>query len=142
MSGINLHTLLGNVGKIETRYSKDGKAIVNLSIATSEKWKDSTGQKQEKTDWTNVVVFGKPAEIISQYVNKGDKLFVQGKVVTRKYQDSTGQDRYATETVVDGFNGKFELLGSNNSQQSQQPTQQQQAPQQPPIDDFDQDIPF
>lgn len=125
MSGINNHAILGNVGNIETRYTADGKAIVNMSMAVSEKWKDkNTGQMNEKTEWLRVTVFGKPAEIISQYVDKGDKLYVQGKVVTRKWQDSTGQDKYTTETIVDGFNGKFELLGGNKSQPNQQQTQQ------------------
>lgn len=114
MSGINQHAVLGNVGKIETRYTSDGKAIVNLSIAVSEKWKDKSGQQQERTDWISVIVFDKPAEIISKYVNKGDKLYVQGKVKTRKWQDSNGNDRYSTETIVSGFDGKFELLGGNN----------------------------
>lgn len=129
MGGINQHTILGNVGKIETRYTPDGKAIVNLSLAVSEKWTDkNTGQKQEKTEWLNVAVFGKPAEIISKYVQKGDKLFVQGQVKTRKWQDSNGNDRYSTETIVDGFKGAFELLGSKTGapQQAQQP--QQTAP--------------
>ena len=141
---INIHTILGNVGKIETRYTPDGAAVVNMSIATGEKWKEkATGQTKEKTDWHNVVAFGKPAEIIGQYVNKGDKIFIQGKVVTRKWQDQAGQDRYTTETVVDGFNGKFELLGSRNQQNNQQPTQQQNQQVQNGGEDFDDsDIPF
>ena len=147
MSGVNLHIILGNVGKIETRYSTDGKAIVSMSVATSEKWKDkNTGQAQEKTNWHNVVVFGKPAEIIGQYVEKGDKIYLQGKCVTRKWQHSDGGDRYSTETVIDGFNGKFELLGGKSGS-SQQPTQQQpaqqnnasQAPQMPNPDNFQPD---
>lgn len=165
MSGINQHTILGNVGKIETRYSGDGNAIVNMSIATSEKWKDkATGEMKEKTDWHNVVVFGKPAEIIGQYVTKGDKIYIQGKVVTRKWQDQQGADRYSTETVVDGFNGKFELLGSKSGNQQPQvpqvpqvPQQQQSRPAPPPEptqqgaynrndppgqDDFNDSIPF
>lgn len=156
MSGINLHTLLGNVGSIETHYTADGKAIVNLSIATSEKWKDSqSGQIQEKTDWNRVVIFGKPAEIIAQYVNKGDKIYLQGKVQTRKWTNNEGIDVYTTETVVDGFNGKFELLGgnreSNNGQANnnqagqasqQQNTHHQPAQQQTNQDEFDDDIPF
>ena len=131
MSGINLHIILGNVGKIETRYAADGKAIVNMSVATSEKWKDTTGQPQEKTEWHRVVVFGKPAEIISQYVNKGDKIYLSGKCVTRKWQHSDGTDRYSTETVVDGFNGKFELIGGkpvdNTEPKLPQPEAQQGA---------------
>jgi len=125
MSGINTHAILGNVGTIETKQNTQGQPIVNMSIAVSEKWKDkNTGQVQEKTEWLRVVVFGKPAEIISQYVNKGDKIYVSGKVVTRKWQDQSGADRYSTETVVDGFNGKFELLGSKNNQQQPNQTQQ------------------
>jgi len=145
MSGINQHTILGNVGKIETRHTASGQPIVNMSIATSEKWKDKqTGEMKEKTDWHNVVIFGKPAEIISQYVHKGDLIYIQGKVVTRKWQDKTGNDRYSTETVVDGFNGKFKLLGSKSSGENKQQQQQQQAPQQQNANagDFNNDIPF
>ena len=145
MSGINQHTILGNVGKIETRYTPDGKAIVNMSIATSEKWKDkNTGQAQEKTDWHNVVVFGKPAEIIGEYVNKGDKIYLQGKVVTRKWQDNEGKDRYSTETVVDGFNGKFELLGGKGDKQANQQAPQQNSAIPPKTDPngFDIEVPF
>lgn len=118
MSGINQHSVLGRIGKIETRYTPDNKAVVNMSLAVSENWTDkNTGEKQEKTDWIRVVVFGKPGEIIGKYANKGDKIYIQGKVVTRKYTDSAGIEKYTTETVVDGFNGKFELLGTKPAEQ-------------------------
>ena len=128
MSGINLHTILGRIGKVETRYTADGKAIVNMSLAVSENWTDkNSGQKQEKTEWLRVVIFGKPAEIIGQYAEKGDRIYVQGKVVTRKYTDTAGIEKYTTETVVDGFNGRFELLGCKSNQQSQQQNNQGQS---------------
>lgn len=127
MSGINQMTVLGNVGNIETRYTADGKAIVNLSIAVSESWKDkNSGQKQEKTEWIRCVIFGKPAEIIGQYVNKGNKLYLQGKLQTRKWQNKEGQDQYTTEMIVDGFNGKFELLTPKQDNATQTPQNQPQ----------------
>ena len=131
MSGINQHSVLGRIGKIETRYTPDGKPVVNMSLAVSENWTDkNSGQKQEKTDWINVVAFGKPAEIIGQYANKGDKIYIQGKVVTRKWQDASGNDRYSTETIVDGFNGKFELLGNKRDESNIGQANINQSPQQ------------
>lgn len=152
MSGINKAIILGNIGKIETRYTPDGKAIVNLSIATSETWTDkNSGQKQEKTEWHRVIVFGKPAEIISQYCHKGNKIYIEGKIVTRKWQDQQGVDKYTTEIHVDGFGGKFELLtpkeansghesrNSQETQNQQQGYQRQNTQNQPAKQDFSQD---
>jgi len=146
MSGINLHTILGNIGKIEVRYAASGDAIVNMSIATSDKWKDKqTGEVKETTEWHNVVVFKKPAEIIGQYASKGDKIYIQGKSRTRKWQDQNGNDRYSTEVVLDGFNGQFELLGGKKSDSkpevTRQPTQAEKAPGGGDLDNFDQ-VPF
>jgi single-strand DNA-binding protein len=116
MAGINKVILIGNLGaKPELKYSSSNVAITNLSVATSESWTDkSTGQKQEKTEWHRVSVFGKLAEIISKYCDKGSKVYVEGKLQTRKYQDKSGADRYATEIVVGGFNGVIQMLDSAN----------------------------
>jgi single-strand DNA-binding protein len=113
MSGINKVILIGNLGaKPELKYSSSNVAITNLSVATSESWTDkNTGQKQEKTEWHRVSVFGKLAEVISKYCDKGSKVYIEGKLQTRKYQDKSGADRYTTEIVVSGFNGVIQMLG-------------------------------
>ena len=114
MSGINKVILIGNLGaKPELKYSSSNVAITNLSVATSESWTDkNTGQKQEKTEWHRVSVFGKLAEVISKYCDKGSKVYIEGKLQTRKYQDKSGADRYTTEIVVSGFNGVIQMLDS------------------------------
>ena len=114
MSGINKVILIGNLGaKPELKYSSTSVAITNLSVATSESWTDkNTGQKQEKTEWHRVSVFGKLAEIVSNYCDKGSKVYIEGKLQTRKYQDKSGVDRYATEIIVSGFNSVIQMLDS------------------------------
>lgn len=121
MRGVNKVFLLGYVGKDpESRSMPDGKAVVNFSIATSESWKDKqTGEKKEKTEWHNLVCFGKGAEIITQYVKKGSKLFVEGKLQTRKWQDKEGRDRYTTEIVV----AEFQMLGDKGERSDSAPRQ-------------------
>ena len=117
MSGINKVILIGNLGaKPELKYSSNSMAITNLSVATSESWTDkNTGLKQEKTEWHRVSVFGKLAEVVSNYCDKGSKVYVEGKLQTRKYQDKSGADRYTTEIVVSGFNGVIQMLDSVNN---------------------------
>jgi single-strand DNA-binding protein len=117
MAGINKVILIGNLGaKPELKYSSNNVAITNLSVATSESWTDkNTGQKQEKTEWHKVSIFGKLAEVMSKYCDKGSKVYVEGKLQTRKYQDKSGVDRYTTDIVVSGFNGIIQMLDSVNS---------------------------
>jgi single-strand DNA-binding protein len=119
MAGINKVILIGNLGtKPELKYSSGGVAITNLSVATSESWTDkSTGQKQEKTEWHRVSVFGKLAEVITKYCDKGSKVYVEGKLQTRKWQDKTGADRYTTEITVSGFNSIIQMLDSVKAEQ-------------------------
>ena len=114
--GINKVILVGNLGQDpEVRYTPGGAAITNISIATSDSWKDkNTGQMQEKTEWHRVVFFGKLAEIAGEYLRKGSQVYVEGKLQTRKWQDKQGQDRYSTEVVVDGFNGVMQMLGGRS----------------------------
>jgi single-strand DNA-binding protein len=116
MSGINKVILIGNLGaKPELKYSSSNAAITNLSVATSESWTDkNTGQKQEKTEWHRVSVFGKLAEVISNYCDKGSKVYIEGKLQTRKWQDKNGTDRYTTEIIVSGFNSIIQMLDSVN----------------------------
>ncbi|EQM38901.1 single-stranded DNA-binding protein [Vibrio parahaemolyticus NIHCB0757] len=165
---------MGNLGNDpEIRYMPNGGAVANITIATSESWRDkATGEQREKTEWHRVVLFGKLAEVAGEYLRKGSQVYVEGQLQTRKWQDQSGQDRYSTEVVVQGFNGVMQMLGGRaqggapamGGQQQQQggwgqpqqpaqqqynaPQQQQQAPQQPqqqynePPMDFDDDIPF
>jgi single-strand DNA-binding protein len=153
MAGINKVILVGNLGaKPEVKYASNGNAITNLSVATSESWTDkNTGQKQEKTEWHRVSLFGKLAEIAGQYLDKGSKVYVEGKLQTRKWQDKSGADRYTTEVVVSGFNGTLQMLDRRDdvggaSQQSA-PAPRATAPAADPItpvdnSGFDDDIPF
>lgn len=114
--GINKVILIGNLGNDpDIRYTADGRPIANLSIATSESWQDkNTGQQIEKTEWHRIVMFGKVAEIASQYLRKGSQVYIEGKLQTRKWQDNQGQDRYTTEIVVD-MNGILRMLDRRNS---------------------------
>lgn len=153
--GINKVILVGNLGKDpEIRYTPDGKAIANVTLATSETWKDKQGQQQEKTEWHRVVIFGKLAEIAGEYLRKGSQVYFEGKLQTRKWQDKSGQDKYTTEVVVD-INGQMQMLGSSagtgNSASSQGSSngaggrqQSNTAPNnaQATDDDFDDSIPF
>ncbi len=171
--GVNKVILIGNLGNDpEVRYAPSGSAVTTISIATSETWKDkATGEPREKTEWHRVVFFTKLAEIAGQYLKKGSKVYIEGKLQTRKWQDQSGQDRWTTEVVVD-MNGSMQMLDSRGSSDGsfnqpphptpesyQQPNQtppQQQATQQPtqsqpaqssnqpapPDMGYDDDIPF
>ena len=153
MAGINKVILVGNLGaKPEVKYASNGNAISNLSVATSESWTDkSTGQKQERTEWHRVSLFGKLAEIAGQYLDKGSKVYVEGKLQTRKWQDQNGQDRYTTEVVVSGFNGTLQMLDRRDDSSSSAPAPSkdvtkkgQTEPSITPVskDEFEDDIPF
>ncbi|MCF3641109.1 single-stranded DNA-binding protein [Rhizobium sp. TRM95111] len=110
---VNKVILIGNVGADpEIRRTQDGRPIANLRIATSESWRDRTsGERREKTEWHNVVVFNEGlCKVIEQYVKKGAKLYIEGALQTRKWQDQTGNDRYTTEVVLQGFNSTLTML--------------------------------
>jgi single-strand DNA-binding protein len=135
MSGINKVIVLGNLGQDpEVKYMPNGSAVTNISIATSEKWKDkNSGQEQERTEWHRVVFFGKLAEIAGQYLRKGSKVYVEGSLRTRKWQAQDGSDRYSTEIVVKDMqmlDGKQDGQQQQQSQPAPQQQQQQRAPQQ------------
>ena len=112
MAGINRVILIGNLGsKPEIKYSSNGNALANLSVATSERWTDkNTGEKHDRTEWHRVVLFGEFAELAGQSLDKGTKVYIQGRLTTRKWQDKNGQDRYTTEVVVTGFDGVLQNL--------------------------------
>lgn len=114
--GVNKVILIGNLGQNpDTRYTPNGNAVVNLSIATDESYKDrQTGQLVPKTEWHRIVMFGKIAEIAGQYLRKGSKVYIEGKLQTRKWQNKEGQDVYTTEVVVD-INGQMQMLDSRGS---------------------------
>lgn len=110
---LNKVMLIGNLGRDpETRYTKDGKPVANITIATSEKWRNKQGDQQEKTEWHRVVIFGKLADIVKRYLRKGSKVYVEGQLQTKKWTDKNGQDRYTTEVVVGGFGGNIIMLDS------------------------------
>ncbi len=168
--GINKVILVGNLGgDPEVRYMPNGNAVTNVTLATSDSWKDKqSGQMQERTEWHRVVFFNRLAEIAGEYLRKGSKVYVEGALRTRKWQGQDGQDRYTTEIVasemqmLDGRGGAGGDVGGYSQggdmgygqpqqqaprRQPQQPPQQQpqqQAPQAPAqgFDDFDDDIPF
>lgn len=118
MRGINKVILVGTLGADpDVKYAANGNAIANLSVATSEEWNDkNSGQKQQKTEWHRVTMYGRLAEIAGQYLTKGSQVYLEGKLQTRKWQDQSGQDRYTTEVVLSGFDGKMEMLGGGNRQ--------------------------
>ncbi|MCU8063225.1 single-stranded DNA-binding protein [Shewanella sp. SM55] len=110
--GVNKVILVGNLGQDpEVRYMPNGNAVANITVATSESWKDQQGQQQERTEWHRVVLFGKLAEITGEYLRKGSQVYLEGKLQTRKWKDQSGQDRYSTEVVIDQ-SGSMQMLGS------------------------------
>ena len=167
MASINKVILVGNLGQDpEVKYMPSGGAVTNISIATTDSWKDkTTGEKKENTEWHRVVFFNRLAEIVGEYLRKGSQVYIEGNLRTRKWQDQSGADRYSTEIVA----REMQMLGGRAGgssdfapSQGQQPQQggapqqqgggapQQQAPQQAPqqsappqgFDNFDDDIPF
>lgn len=116
-SNLNKHCLIGNLGADpEIKSFDNGDKIANLRIATTDRWKDKqSGERREKTEWHSVVVKGGLVGVIEQYARKGTKVYIEGKVCTRKWQDQEGKDRYTTETVVSGAGSHFELLDGNGN---------------------------
>ncbi len=108
MASVNKVILLGNLGRDpETRYTANGDAVTNLNIATSEQWKDKSGEKQERTEWHRVVLFGRQAEVANEYLKKGRSVYIEGRLQTRKYTDKDGIEKYSTEIVAD----RMQLIG-------------------------------
>lgn len=155
---VNKVILIGRLGKDpETRYMTNGEAVSNVSLATSENYKDKSGEKQERTEWHNLVFYRRLAEIAGEYLKKGSMIYVEGRIQTRKWQDKEGKDRYTTEIIVNemtmlggksGGAGSFEVV-ENQSSPSSAPARS--APVSKPaaapagksnFDNFDDDIPF
>lgn len=129
MAGVNKVIIVGNLGKDpEVRFMPNGGAVANITVATSDSWKDKqTGGQKEKTEWHRVVMFGKLAEVAGEYLKKGSKVYLEGQLQTRKWTNQQGQDQYTTEIVLQGFNGVMQMLDGKSGGQSQG-VPQQQAP--------------
>ena len=150
MAGINKVIIVGNLGNDpEIRTMPNGEAVANISVATSESWTDkNTGERREVTEWHRIVLYRRLAEIAGQYLRKGSQVYVEGRLKTRKWQDNNGQDRYTTEIQGDNL----QMLGGRNQDAAQnQPPKQQDKQQkaqsksqqsEPPVDAFDDNIPF
>ena len=154
--GVNRVTILGNLGNDpEVKHTNSGSAIANLTVATSEEWKDkTTGESKILTEWHRVVLFGKLAEVAGEYLRKGSQVYIEGQLRTRKWTDNAGVEKYTTEIVV-GMNGVMQMIGGKQESkpqqsgwgQPQQPKPQQQSKTAPsgqsvPPMDFSDDIPF
>ena len=161
MASVNKVILIGNLGKDpEVRYMPSGRAVANVTIATNEVWKDrNTGEKQERTEWHNVVFYSPHAEVVGQYLRKGSSVFVEGRLQTRKWQDKNGQDRYTTEIIANemkmlggrGGSGGSVPFGPEGGSGEPPSAPPQQYPAAAPLspaapmpgpDGFDDDIPF
>ena len=143
--GVNKVILIGNLGKDpEVRYMPNGNAGANVTLATSESWKDkNTGEAQEKTEWHRVVFFRRLAEVVGEYVKKGSKIYVEGRLQTRKWQDQNGQDRYTTEIVADQMQMLDSRGGGGGGAANFNQSDSGQSAQAPAGDaGFDDDIPF
>jgi single-strand DNA-binding protein len=151
---VNKAILIGRLGKDpETRYMTNGEAVTNVSLATSENYKDKSGEKQERTEWHNLVFYRRLAEIAGEYLKKGSMIYVEGRIQTRKWQDKEGKDRYTTEIVVNEMTmlgsksaggGSFEVVESQSSAPARSaPAAKPAAPAaKGNFDNFDDDIPF
>jgi single-strand DNA-binding protein len=154
---VNKVILVGRLGKDpETRYMTNGEAVTNATLATSENWKDKAGEKQEKTEWHNLVFYRRLAEIAGEYLKKGAQIYVEGRIQTRKWQDKeTGKDRYTTEIIVNEMkmlgsktgSGSFEVVENQTSAPvrsapASKPTAAVPAGGKSSFDNFDDDIPF
>lgn len=146
---VNKTILLGRLGKdVEMRMTQNGTAVANFTLATSERFKDRDGNPQERTEWHNIVLWGRQAEIAEQYLKKGDEVYIEGRIQTRKWTDKEGQDRYTTEIVGDRLN----LIGGRkDAADAGQPSDRRprpagggggNAPTPESFQDFDDDIPF
>ncbi len=144
MSSLNKVTLIGRLGKDpEVRNFQNGGKVVNFSIATSERWKDSDGNQKERTEWHNVAIFNeKLGEIAEKYLRKGAQVYLEGQLQTRKWQDQSGNDRYTTEVVLPRFGGAITLIGGRGDGGGDAPAND--APRQSVAEDrpLDDEIPF
>jgi single-strand DNA-binding protein len=145
---LNKVMLIGNLGRDpEIRSTQDGNKIANLSVATSESWKDkNSGEKRERTEWHRVVIFGPLSEVAEKYLRKGSKVYLEGQIQTRKWQDQSGQDKYSTEVVLQQYRGTLVMLDGappQGQRQEEATTAPGYSPPAPPAhQDLDDEIPF
>ena len=140
VGSVNKVILLGNLGRDpEIRSLQSGNKMATFSLATSKRWKDKATQEQkDKTSWHNIVIFGDGlVSIVEKYVKKGSKVYLEGELITRKWQDSSGNDRYSTEVVLQGYNCNLTLLDSRGSNNYQQESNENQSNQETPSKDSD-----
>lgn len=159
MASVNKVILVGNLGRDpEMRFMPNGEAVCNFSIATTDSWKDKSGQKQERTEWHNIVIYRKLAEIAGEYLKKGRPVYIEGRLQTRKWQTKEGQDRYTTEIIADqmqmlggreggGGSSSYDASDEDQSRPQQTSRPAQATPAQQPasggdFDAFEDDIPF
>jgi single-strand DNA-binding protein len=144
MASVNKVILVGNLGKDpEIRRTQDGKPIANLSVATSETWRDkATGERKEKSEWHRVVIFSEPiCKVAEQYLKKGSKVYLEGALQTRKWTDKDGVEKYSTEVVLQGFNSRLEMLDGKSSQSGNEQAPSEQG-RRSLKDDMDDVVPF
>ena len=152
MASVNKVILIGNLGKDpETRYMSNGEAVTNITLATTDTWKDRNGEKQEKTEWHRVTFYRKLAEIAGEYLKKGRPVYVEGRLETRKWTDKSGADRYTTEIIANEMkmlgsrsgSGSFDEPDSNeNASPSSSSSKPSATKNNGGFDDMDDDIPF
>lgn len=145
MASVNKVIVVGNLGRDpETRYMPDGGAITNISIATTDTWKDKAGNKQEKTEWHRIVFFSKLAEIAGEYLKKGSQVYIEGRLQTRKWQDKDGQDKYTTEIVANAMQMLGSRPRSDDSEGGEKPQRESAAKAGAggKFDDVEDDIPY
>lgn len=139
MASVNKVIILGNVGKDpETRYMTNGEAVTNITVATSETWKDkASGEKQEKTEWHRVTLYKRLAEVAGEYLKKGSQVYIEGRIETRKWLDKEGKDRYSTEIIAN----EMKMLGSRTTSK-EEPQAAPKSGKTGKFEDMDNDIPF
>lgn len=145
MSSVNKVILIGNLGaNPEIKRTQDGRPIANLRLATSESWRDkNTGERREKTEWHRVVIFSEGlCKVAEQYLSKGSKVYIEGQIQTRKWEDQSGNERYSTEIVLQGFNGILTMLDGKPQSDAQQASYGDVKEGSPAPADMDGDIPF
>ena len=138
MASVNKAIIIGALGRDpEVRYTTGGDAICNVSVATSESWRDKNGEKQERTEWHRVSMFGKLAEIAGEYLKKGASVYLEGKLQTRKWTDKDGAEKYTTEIIAD----RMQMLGGKR-EDNREPPQRNENKKPQSFDGFESDIPF
>ena len=139
MKGVNKVIIIGNLGTDpQSRQLNDGKTVTNLSVATSETWNDKDGQKQTRTEWHRVSIFGKGAEIAANLLKSGSKVYIEGKLQTRSWKDQNGEKQFSTEIIISEYSGSFQILDklANSSLNNEQPVISSEADSNDDIDDL------